>query len=153
MKPSEAETSPNRAEAAGPAGRLFRLWGGSLFAAVLFAVAAYWPAQWFGGDAGLLAMLAGTAVALLGALAAAVPPALLAGGPAKALAGGILANLGIRFLLTLFIAMGLWSMPIASRNEFLIWVAIAQSGLLIFDMTTLTRLARRTSAEATGATC
>ncbi|MBL8879666.1 MAG: hypothetical protein JNG88_11155 [Phycisphaerales bacterium] len=126
---------------------LSRLAARSLIASALFAAAAYWPARMWGGADVALAMLTAALVAWIGALCAAASVAWTIRGGPRAMWFGALAGLGVRFGVTLVVALALRAAGVVQGDAFLIWVGAAQLAVLIADTFGLVRLAASLSAE------
>ncbi len=131
-----------------PVGLLARLAGGSLAAAVLLGVLAWW---WHRGSAGSWqAAQLGLAGGLVGAWFGSLPPALLMRGDPQRQASGALAGLGVRFFVTALLALVLSeTIPETRRADrlvMLVWIGIAQFVLLGVDVGHQIRLVRRLAA-------
>lgn len=126
---------------------ILRLAARSTIASALLATSIYWPARMFGGIEVSLAMLAAVLVAWIGAISALAPIAWTIRGGARALWFGALAGLGVRFGVTLVLALVLRGAGVVQGDALLIGVGAAQLLLLIADTVGLVRLAASLSAE------
>ncbi len=126
-----------------------RLGAYSVSTAALFLAISYPLAAKYGGVAWVDALPWGLACALLGSLVAAIAPARAVRSPAQTLAAAVLANLVIRFIVALTLALLLRAAAPVDGDALLIWVGLAQTALLVVDSVVLCGWTR----EVTGATC
>lgn len=126
---------------------LSRLCARSTLIAALVAVAGYWPMRVFFGAESSLAMLVGILIAWTGSLAALIPAAQTYSRGPRVFCFGVLAGLGVRFGLTLALALVLRSLEWVPATPMLVWVGALQLLLLATDTLALVRLAGGYSAE------
>lgn len=126
---------------------LARLCARSTLIAALAAAAGYWPMRMFYGADSSLAMLVGVLIAWIGSLAALVPAARTYSSGPRAFCFGVLGGLGIRFGLTLGLALMMRWMELVPAAPLLVWVGAVQLLLLATDTLALVRLSSGYSAE------
>lgn len=130
------------------AGAFARLALIALAGAVLLAVVGYWPTTALAGARAGGAMLVGIAVALVGAWAGIAPTIAWLKKPAQEHLVGIMLGLGIRFGVTIGLAVAIWATDTFDKQPLLLWVGLAQFVLLGVDVPGLTALLRRAAKEA-----
>lgn len=103
--------------------------------AVTFAVAlvGYLPTRRLGGEEGLPGMVAGCGIAVLASAAGALPVARARGAEPAAKYRALLAAIGLRFGLTLALALAAALSGRFERVALLLWVAIGYGALLVVD--------------------
>ncbi|MFH1748944.1 MAG: hypothetical protein ABIG44_18075 [Planctomycetota bacterium] len=116
-------------------------------AAILLLAIGYWPTRILAGSAGLMGMLAGVAVALVGAWAGSLPTLLYISRPAREHPIGILIGLGVRFGVTMGLALAVWLCHVVPEKPLLLWVGIAQCVILGVDVTGLVILLKKAAKE------
>lgn len=125
-----------------------KLAAASTCVALVFAGLSFGPASMIGGPDGAAAMGFATLAALIGSFAAAVPPAYTFHGSAQSFAYAALFGLGIRFLVTISVAMGIRALTPSLGGSLLVWTGVSQMVLLAADVYVLVRLSRARRAHA-----
>jgi hypothetical protein len=120
----------------------------STAAAVLLALIGYWPTAAQAGSAGVIAMLAGIGISLIGAWAGAAPTIAFLRRPPREHSTGILAGLGVRFAVTLGLAVALVVTGAFSNVPLLLWVGVAQLVILAVDVLGLAGVLKRAARDA-----
>jgi len=116
-------------------------------AAAAVALLGWLPTYELCGSAGVRAMLAAVGVALAGAWAGVLPTVACLSRPARQHPQGILTGLGVRFGVTVALALGLWSSGVLEERPFLLWVGIAQFAILGVDVWGLSVLLAQAAKE------
>lgn len=107
-----------------------------------------WPTRALASETGVVAMIAGLAVALGGAWASSLVTVQIARRGGQYMATGAMAGLGMRFMLTLGVAMIIMLAGTLPTKPFMLWVGIGQVVALTADVWSLARIAPLVTGEA-----
>ena len=119
----------------------------SLATAVGLVLVGYWPTGRLAGLEGQVAMLLGVTVALLGAWAGSLPTVLYLRKAPQEHPTGILAGLGVRFGVTMALALAVWLSDAVTPRPLILWIGIAQFVILGVDVTGLIALLKQAAKE------
>jgi hypothetical protein len=119
----------------------------ALATAVGLAILGYFPTLSRTGQAGVSAMLVGLGIALVGAWVGSLPPFFFLHRSVREFPAGILAGLLVRFVGTMGMALGFWTLDIVPHVPLLIWVGVGQIVILAVDTIGMVRLARDFAGE------
>lgn len=111
---------------------------GLVLAGVL-ALVGWWPSTALAGRDGQAALIYGLVCALLGAWVGCVPWVLTVSGPPMRFVGGFFIGLGLRFALSLGLAIALRVADLAPALPLALWVGLAQLVLLGGDVLLILR--------------
>jgi hypothetical protein len=111
--------------------------------AVVLGLAGYYPTIALCGSEGVRALVIGMGVALVGAWLGSLMPALFISPDPRVFLNGLLLGLGVRFAVTLALALLLRALDVAPEKPLLLWVGLGQVVLLGSDSVAQVRLARR----------
>lgn len=111
----------------------------SLVLAGLLAGLGWWPSTSLAGRAGQAALIYGLGCALVGAWVGCVPWVLTVSGPPMRFVGGFFIGLGLRFVLSLGLALVLRVGDVAPALPLALWVGLAQLVFLGGDVLLILR--------------
>lgn len=140
-------TSSDAAKPGNPVAIFIQLATKSVMSCAVIAALAYWPVQMYFGAGASLAALAGAAIALVGGLCAAIPAARTFPQGPRAFCFGVMAGLGLRFGVTLALALVVKAAGALESSPLLISVGAFQMALLMTDTAAQVRLSSSYSAE------
>jgi hypothetical protein len=115
------------------AGEYLRFLGWAVAVTLAVALLGYAPTRRLGGEAALLGLVAGCGIGLVAAAAGALPIARARGAAPAAQYRALAAAIGLRFGLTVALALAAALSGRLERPALLVWVAIGYMALLVVD--------------------
>lgn len=146
MIATQAQSDPRADRAVarvGIARTLSELTAAPTIVAIGLALLAWWPVTSGYGRPAAVATAAGCLIALLGSWASAAPLVLTMRAAPVVFASGALASLGVRFAVTIGLALACWASQALPGDPLMISVGVSQLALLAVDVGMQIRLARR----------
>jgi len=128
-------------------GIFVRVGAASAAVAAIMALIGYFPTVRLAGAAGVTAMFVGIGISLIGAWVGVTPTIAYLGKPAREHPTGILAGLGVRFAVTLGLALAAALTDMFARLPLLWWVGISQFVILGVDVFGLVGLLKRSKRD------
>lgn len=125
-----------------------RLAGAAVLTAALLAGIAFFPVRVQFGEPAAVALLAGIAISLIGSWAGNISTVLTMNRAPAIFASGVLGGFGVRFVVTLGVALLVSSMGAFDRDALLISVGATQLAILAVDVYMVVRLSQRVMGAA-----